>query len=208
MVPGFLQVAPDLNRQASQWLEQKIRSGARSVFLPAGRTPEALYALWEKEKPSWLSGIRLKQIDDVLDGPQAGVFRKFFEEHLPSYIGQFEWIDRADAGADVAILGLGLNGHVAFHEPILPRNFFGGCVELTEITRRTLGLSEKTWGITYGASTFMQCRSILMMASGESKRDVVSRLCARSATLPATALLEHRDFSLIIDRAADFQAAL
>jgi glucosamine-6-phosphate deaminase len=114
-----------------------------------------------------------------------------------------EWIERADSQADVAILGLGLNGHIAFHEPHLPANFYGGCVDLSEITRRTLGLTEQTWGITYGASTFMNCKSILMIASGESKRKVVSQLCGRSASLPATALLKHRDFTLLIDRAAD-----
>ncbi len=202
MLPPFLRVANDLNQEASEWLARHIAEGARSVFLPAGKTPEKLYALWEKERPKFLEGATLKQIDDVLTGPQAGVFKKFFEEHLPSYTGQFEWIDRADGGADVAILGLGLNGHIAFHEPSLPTNFYGGCVELTEITRRTLGLGEPTWGLTYGASTFMQCRSILMIASGESKRDVVARLSQASPTLPASVLLEHRDFTLLIDGAA------
>ena len=201
--PAFLRVATDLNREASAWLEKRVRlDGVRSAFLPAGKTPEALYALWEKEKPKWLEQVRLKQIDDVMSGPQTGVFRRFFEEHLPSYARDFEWIDRADSTADVAILGLGLNGHVAFHEPTLPQNFYGGCVELTDITRKTLGLTEKTWGITYGASTFMNCKSILMIASGSSKRDVVAQLCAHSKSLPATALLKHRDFTLLVDQAA------
>jgi 6-phosphogluconolactonase/glucosamine-6-phosphate isomerase/deaminase len=199
---GFLHIASDLNREASAWLEARTSAGATSAFLPAGRTPEGLYALWEKERPAWLSRLTLKQIDDVLTGPQAGVFRRFFERHLPSYLSRFEWIERADSAADVAILGLGLNGHVAFHEPWLPAVFFGGCVELTETTRRTLSLPDPTWGITYGAATFMNCKSILMMASGSSKRDVVARLCARSPSLPATSLLEHRDFTLLVDRDA------
>ena len=204
--PSFLHVATnadDLNREASAWLEKRVRlDGVRSAFLPAGKTPEALYALWEKERPSWLNNITMKQIDEVMNGPQAGVFRRFFETHLPSYASKIEWIDRADSSADVAILGLGLNGHIAFHEPILPKIFYGGCVELTEVTRRTLGLTEKTWGLTYGASTFMNCKSILMIASGGTKRDVVAALCEASPTLPASSLLKHRDFTLIIDRAA------
>ncbi len=157
------------------------------------------------QQPSWLRGLRLKQIDDVLSGPQAGVFRAFFEKHLPSFNSQMDWIDKADESADVAILGLGPNGHIAFHEPHLPETFFGGCVDLSDITRRTLGLSERTWGITYGASTFMNCKSILMIASGSSKRDVVKKLVARSADLPATSLLKHRDFTLLVDRDATIQ---
>jgi 6-phosphogluconolactonase/glucosamine-6-phosphate isomerase/deaminase len=204
--PSFLRVAhdaTDLNRQASAWLEKRVAfEGVRTAFLPAGRTPEALYKLWETEQPSWLRGLRLKQIDDVLSGPKAGVFRAFFEEHLPSFLSQMDWIDRADESADVAILGLGLNGHIAFHEPHLPQNFYGGCVDLSEITRRTLELNEQTWGITYGSKTFMNCRSILMIASGASKRDVVQKLVASSTTLPATSLLKHRDFTLLVDRDA------
>lgn len=201
---SFLRVASDsldLNRQASAWLEKRVKlDGTRSAFLPAGRTPEALYALWEKEQPAWLRSLRLLQIDDVMNGPQKGVFAQFFREHLPSYA--VEPIVQADQQADVAILGLGLNGHIAFHEPHLPSHFFGGCVDLSEITKKTLGLTEKTWGITYGAASFMNCKSILMIASGASKRDVVSQLCAHSRTLPATALLKHQDFTLLVDREA------
>ena len=203
---SFLRVATDatdLNHQASAWLEKRVAlDGARSAFLPAGRTPESLYKLWESEKPSWLRELRLKQIDDVLNGPQTGVFRAFFEEHLPSFGSQMDWIERADETADVAILGLGLNGHIAFHEPHLPANFYGGCVDLSEITRRMLGLTEQTWGITYGSATFMKCKSILMIASGPSKRDVVKKLVARSTDLPATSLLAHADFTLLVDHDA------
>ncbi len=195
--------ATDLSRQASSWLEnQVLHENVRSAFVPAGKTPEALYQLWESEKPSWLKGVRLKQIDDVLNGPEKGLFRRFFEEHLPSFKTQMDWIEKADEPADVAILGLGLNGHIAFHEPHLPDNFYGGCVELSEITCKTLALKGGTWGLTYGASSFMNCRSILMIATGESKRAVVEKLLASSQELPATSLLKHPRFTLLVDRAA------
>ena len=111
MLPAFLRRADDFNRDASAWLEECVRGGARSVFLPAGRTPESLYALWERERPEWLERIMFKQIDDVMNGPQAGMFRKFFEQHLPSYLRQFEWIDQADSRADVAIHGVSIDSH-------------------------------------------------------------------------------------------------
>lgn len=192
--------ATALSRQASKWLEEQATAGARSVFLPAGKTPEDLYELWESTKPAWLKALRLQQIDDVLTGPSRGVFRTFFEEKLPSF--KVAPIDRADQPADVAILGLGLNGHIAFHEPHLPENFYGGCVELNDVTCRTLRLENGTWGLTYGAATFRQCRAILMIASGPSKREVVAKLLARSKDLPATSLLAHPAFTLLVDRAA------
>ncbi len=199
--------ATDLSRQASKWLEnQVLTKRATSAFLPAGKTPEALYKFWETTRPEWLGRLAFRQIDDVLSGPQAGVFREFFEAHLPSYQSQISWIERADQTADVAILGLGLNGHIAFHEPHLPQNFYGGCVQLSDVTCKTLSLSPGTWGLTYGASAFMSCKSILMIASGESKCDVVKKLLARSKDLPATSLLEHPDITLIADRATGAHA--
>ncbi len=195
--------ATDLSRQASSWLETRVlRDGVRSAFLPAGKTPEALYKLWESERPPWLTGLRLKQIDEVLTGPESGMFKRFFQEHLPSYQKQMAWIERADEPADVAVLGLGLNGHIAFHEPHLPDCFYGGCVQLNDLTCKTLSLANGTWGLTYGASTFMDCRSILMIASGESKRAVVQKLLAHSKDLPATSLLKHANFTLLVDKAA------
>ncbi len=194
--------ATDLSRQASKWLEtQASTKRATSVFLPAGKTPEGLYKFWESTRPKWLRTLELRQIDEVLSGPQAGLFRRFFETHLPSYQSQISWIDRADEAADLAVLGLGLNGHIAFHEPHLPKDFYGGCVQLSDVTCKTLSLEAGTWGLTYGASAFMSCKSILMIASGESKRDVVQKLLERSKDLPATALLAHSDFTLIADRA-------
>lgn len=201
-----LQIAEDssaLSQQASEWSRAQISEhGAKSFYLPAGKTPEGLYKKWEQERPAWLATTRFYQIDDVLTGPKKGVFKKFFEDHLPHFKSQFQWIDRADSGADVAVLGLGLNGHIAFHEPELPKEFFSGCVRLSETTCKTLELSDGTWGITYGVQAFLKCRAILMIASGSSKKEVVARLLNADPTLPATALLKHPNFTLIVDRAA------
>lgn len=192
-----------LSQLASNWVQQKtFEQDARSAFLPAGKTPEGLYQLWEHEQPAWLKALSLLQIDDVLTGPERGVFRRFFETRLPSYRSQFQWIDQADHGADIGVLGLGLNGHIAFHEPELPLRFFSGCVRLSPTTCKTLNLENGTWGITYGAEAFLRCKSLLMIASGESKRAVVARLLAQDQNLPASALLQHKDFTLIVDRAA------
>ncbi|MEK7357725.1 MAG: 6-phosphogluconolactonase, partial [Bdellovibrionota bacterium] len=107
-----------------------------------------------------------------------------------------------DAVADVAILGLGLNGHVAFHEPGLGRDFFSGCVKLSDTTVGQLAAEPETWGITYGAGAFARCRSVCIMVGGASKRDVLKRLLAGDDSLPATALMKHPDLTIFADRAA------
>lgn len=192
-----------LGRAASNWCREKtFQYDARSAFVPAGRTPMALYDVWRSENPDYLSRLELLQIDDVLTGHEQGVFKRFFEDELPGRLEQIKFIDRADGGADLAILGLGLNGHVAFHEPGIDRSFYSGCVRLNAITCEHLGLERETWGISYGAGAFLESKAILMMVSGKSKREVLKRLIDGDPTLPATALLKHRDFTLLADRDA------
>jgi 6-phosphogluconolactonase/glucosamine-6-phosphate isomerase/deaminase len=190
-------------RSASDWCRDHVASSqAKSIFVPAGRTPIGLYEHWEKVRPDYLRGLRLLQIDDVLTGGQRGVFREFFETHLPGFGAGFQVIETADEIADLALLGLGLNGHVAFHEPGLESSFFSGCVRLSETTCSSLGLEAGTWGLTYGAGAFLRTKGILMMVQGESKRAILSRLLARDPGLPAAALVDHPDFTILADRAA------
>ncbi len=195
--------AAGLGRAASNWCREKITQyRARSIFIPAGQTPVALYKLWQSENPEYLRGLDLLQIDDVMAGSKKGVFRRFFNEHLPSFQKQISPIEHADRVADLAILGLGLNGHVAFHEPGLAPSFFSGCVPLSETTVKNLQLESGTWGISYGVGAFVQCKAILFMVSGASKRDVLRKFQAADLSLPASSLLRHSDIMLLVDREA------
>jgi glucosamine-6-phosphate deaminase len=196
----------EMTHLVADWCSEHIATHhARTVFLPAGNTPIALYERWEKQRPEEIKNLRLIQIDDVLSGPKAGMFKQFFEDHLPSFRDQFEWIESApqtDRGADLALLGLGLNGHVAFHEPGMPMDFFCGCLKLSEVTHRNLELAPTTWGISYGIGAFIKSKSIAMMVNGASKRAILDRLLARDPSLPAFGLLDHPDFTIFADRAA------
>jgi 6-phosphogluconolactonase/glucosamine-6-phosphate isomerase/deaminase len=192
-----------VGREAAAWCHHKIlQHNVRSIFLPAGKTPEALYEVWCAERPSYLNNIDLLQIDDVLTGEKRGMFKSFFDKHLPGYERQLKYIDTANQPAELGMLGLGLNGHVAFHEPGVDSSFFSGCVRLNELTCDHLGLERGTWGITYGAGAFMNCKSILMMVNGSSKREILKRLLAGDPTVPAAALLKHTDLTIIADREA------
>jgi glucosamine-6-phosphate deaminase len=134
----------------------------------------------------------------VLSGPLKGCFRQFLERELAPYSHQIEWIDRADSAADVSILGVGINGHVAFHEPFLPREFEGGCVRLSDEIQNYLELKDPTWGVTYGVSTFLKSKKILVLARGQVKRDVIRRALDKG-DLPISWILQHPAVTLISD---------
>jgi 6-phosphogluconolactonase/glucosamine-6-phosphate isomerase/deaminase len=187
-------------RLASEWCQTEIqRHHAHSIYIPAGQTPEILYRDWELKCPEYLSKIMLVQIDDVLNGENSRIFQKFFHTHLPSYLNNFCTIDGASTVAELGILGLGLNGHVAFHEPEVALDFFSGCVRLSETTCASLGLRSGTWGVTYGLAAFMQTRALLLMVRGQSKRLVLQRLLAGDKSLPASYLLRHPGLTILAD---------
>lgn len=185
----------DWVRQAWTWIQNEIEPGQR-VFVPAGGTPTKLYRrLCEEPTPLWRS-LRLVQIDDIVSGPKKGLFRKYFEEELAPFTAQMEWITDADAAADVAILGVGVNGHVAFHEPSLPRHFTSGCVRLSQETLNYLELADPTWGLTYGVGAFVKAKKILVLAQGEAKQKVLRRALEKR-DLPVSWILEHPRVTLV-----------
>ncbi len=179
------------------WVHSQTLKGQR-VFLPAGGTPSPAFARWTAKPSAHLKSLRFVQIDDILNGPMRGHFRQFFEKELTQYLAQFEWIDKADQTADVAILGVGVNGHVAFHEPGLPRDFYSGCVNLSAETLSYLKLPSPTWGITYGVGAFLNCKKILVLARGDRKKAIMKQ-AAKDKTLPIGWIMEHHDVTLISD---------
>lgn len=180
-----------------RWLEDRVkRYEARSLFLPAGETPRALYSHWRVKPPSYLRELRLLQVDDVSTGREKGMFARFFRAELPDWpVVPPETEDKAD----LAILGLGPNGHVAFHEPGLPRDFRFGEVALEPATAERLGLEPGTLGITYGVGTFVEAKAILLVVKGEGKRGALERLRAGDPSLPATGLAMHPDLTVLTD---------
>lgn len=182
---------------AQHWLDQRVaRYRPASLFLPAGETPKALYAQWRQTPPAYLRSLRLLQVDDVLDGPGKGMFAQFFADELPGYQVEPPF---KETRADLAILGFGTNGHIAFHEPHLPRTFSFGPVELDHDTTARLKLPEGTKGISYGVGAFLEAKAILLIVKGKGKQAAWERFRAGDATLPAAQLLGHPDLAVWTD---------
>jgi len=187
--------ATEVAEYSFSWLKENIIINKfEKIYLPAGNTPKLLYNLIEKYE---LPLPKLYQIDEVLDG--KFLFKNFFIKYLPSYRSNFTWVNEEFTQADIAILGLGLNGHVAFHEPSLPKNFKHGVVHLSEKTCDNLNLKNGTEGISYGTQAFNNCKKILLMVTGENKREILSNLVNKNNTYPATTLLNHQELIIVTD---------
>lgn len=130
----------------------------------------------------------------VLDGtvPEA-----FTTEHAAAFD---RWIE-ADGGLDLQLLGIGRNGHIGFNEPSdvpveealrLPTRLVG----LHPVTRadavREFGSEEAVIprALTMGVAPILAARSILMLAIGPRKAEVVAAALTgpMTATVPASLL--------------------
>ena len=183
--------------EIDRWLTEKVAQyKARSLYLPAGQTVCELYAHWCTQPHPSLQKLELYQVDEIIEGHLFDRFGLFFEQELPGFKVHPPTID---VQADLAILGLGRNGHVAFHEPGIRETFRFGAVTLTDETTRYLGVPVGTRAVTFGLGAFLKTKAVLLLVSGEGKKEAYERFLARDPALPATALYKHPDFRFFVD---------
>ncbi|MBM3199814.1 glucosamine-6-phosphate deaminase [Candidatus Woesearchaeota archaeon] len=110
---------------------------------------------------------------------------------------------------DLAILGIGKNGHVGFNEPGSSFSSQTRVVSLSEQTRESNAkYFEKgevpSKALTVGLKTIMGAKKIILLASGAEKAEVIKQLVEGeiSYQLPASVINTHKDAVLVVDRAA------
>lgn len=72
--------------KTNSWLMMKASEyRARSLYLPAGETPKALYAQWTGYPHPALNELTLYQLDEIISGEKSGMFAWFFRKHLSGW---------------------------------------------------------------------------------------------------------------------------
>ena len=112
-------------------------------------------------------------------------------------------------GIDLAILGIGQNGHIAFNEPVTPFDSVTHLAKLTESTRISNGGTDKIpkYGMTMGIKTIMSAKKILLLAKGKNKAEIVKKALQGPITTdcPASILQTHPDCTFFLDEEAASQ---
>ena len=128
------------------------------------------------------------------------------EEHCRAYEMQI----RRLGGIDIQILGIGVNGHIAFNEP---GSSLASRTRMETLTQESIKANahffkhEKDvprFCLTMGVGTILESRMILMLASGKDKAKAVAGAIEGpvSASNPASALQLHPQAKFIIDEEA------
>lgn len=113
-------------------------------------------------------------------------------------------------GIDLQILGIGRNGHIGFNEPETSFASKTHIVDLTPATRKANarffenGTSVPYQAITMGIATIMKSKEILLLVSGDKKKEALNQLLHGGVdeSFPASVLKQHPHVTIIADKAA------
>jgi len=112
-------------------------------------------------------------------------------------------------GIEIAILGLGMNGHIGMNEPhtsIQTRSHIINLDPLTvEVGQKYFKKPQPlTKGITLGIDTLMDAKHIVLIVSGAKKAAIVKKVLEGpiSEAVPASLLRSHPNCSIYLDDAA------
>ena len=206
-----------------------------ALAIPTGKTPlplfERLAAMAQERTPAF-GRVHWFALDEFIGPavPRESTFAFLLEERLlnparlphehlhtlessapePDREAQrYEQLIAARGGLDLAILGLGRNGHIGFNEPGTPFSSRTGVRRLTEGTRLANAYlfpasTVPDEALTMGIATLMEARKVLVLATGPAKAGIVRQLSASKpdTAVPATALKEHDDCVVVVDAAA------
>lgn len=170
-------------------------------YLGQGRDDEASLTRWLYESfltPAGIPAEHIHEVPSTAADPEGAA-------------AEFE-VELADLGGlELAVVGLGPNGHVAFNEPGSPPDSRTRIVELAPESRQQ---SSAYWegeaaiperAMTMGLGTILSAKRIVLIVSGDSKAEILRRSLEEEPTLdvPASWLQNVGDrLEVIVDREA------
>lgn len=221
---------------AARVVARLIRTKPDAVLaLPTGATPGGVYAeLVRQHRAEGLSFARVTafNLDEYVGLPpeHPGSFRRALGEALyrhvdlppaqahapevldpspPDACRRYEERIAAAGGLDLALLGLGQDGHIAFNEPT---SSLGSRTRIKTLAAQTRAANQAAFGsapvprhaLTMGIATILSARRCVLVAFGTAKAPAAARLVEGplTAMVPASALQLHPQATIILDAAA------
>lgn len=214
---------------AADWVARTLQDSPQAVLVfPTGNTPLPMYeALRHRPELDW-SGTRLFHLDEYV--PPRDARRPLPYETYAEYMRRELWdvidgqkhyfiqdVDEPTAyeariaglgGADLVILGIGVNGHIAFNEPGAKPDSPARRVALAPATilSNFKALNKPgypTHAVTLGLKSILSARHILLLATGQAKQQVVRQALLEctppDADLPASWLKTHPHVTVLTD---------
>ncbi len=128
-------------------------------------------------------------------------------DDLDAECANYEKLILASGGIDLQLLGIGLNGHLGFNEPLSAFRSRTRVQALSRVTRMQnapLFIKPRQVprrAITMGVGTILEARRCLLLATGLDKADIVAQAIEGplTAMITATALQLHPACTVVLD---------
>jgi galactosamine-6-phosphate isomerase len=218
-------------------VEACIRRGDLLLCTATGSTPTLTYEKMVREQrlqPELFSSLRVIKLDEWVGLPMdhPSTCETYLQAHVLSPLGvtsdryttfdstatsperECERVAAALATAgpiDIAVLGLGVNGHLGLNEPSDHFQCQPHVATLAPETAQHSMLtshsasSQVKFGLTLGMQNIRDARHVLLLVTGESKSDALAKMMACALddpNVPASALRGHANAHCICDRQA------
>jgi len=209
---------------------------AASIILATGETPMGVYrelAALRQRAQLDTSRLRIFQLDaymglgpddrrslygwmrrsflDPLGVPDASVVRLPGDALDPEAVcAAYDAAAQAAGGIDLAVLGLGPNGHLGFNEPPVDA---AAPTRVVALTPASIESNARYWdgpddvpryALTAGMSVLLAARHTLLVVSGAHKRAILHRAVEGPITpdVPASYLQQANNVTILADKAA------
>jgi glucosamine-6-phosphate deaminase len=144
--------------------------------------------LAENDRRSLLGWMQ-RSFLEPLDVPEERTIRLDARSAEPDVVcREYDAAVAAAGGFELAILGLGPNGHLGFNEPPIERD---APTRLVPLTRESIRSNARYWGdegdvpreaLTCGMASILQARQVLLVVSGPHKREILRRTLTEPPT--------------------------
>jgi glucosamine-6-phosphate deaminase len=182
------------------------------TFDPSGIRAHQLdeYLGVERDDRHSFFGWMVRDFAEPLGIPPERIVRLPTGNNIAAACAAYDRAVEEAGGFALAILGIGANGHLGFNEP--PCDASAPTREVT-LSPETVESNARYWGgrehvpqraITVGMAPLLRARTIVLLASGSHKRDIVHRALRGPVTrdVPASHLQRAKDVRVLLDRDA------
>lgn len=226
-----------MSRRAAELVAGELHANPEAVIaVPTGATPQGFYAqlvALHRQGAFDASRLRVFQLDDYVgasaDDPHSfyAWIKRDFLDPLGIASAQVTRLrgDRADiwracdeydaalrsvGGLDLAVMGLGGNGHIGFNEPPADPT---SATHATALSAETIAANTRYWGegipvpsraVTCGMANLLAARRQVVLVAGAEKQAILRRMVDGpvSAQVPASWLWRSAGCVIVADAAA------
>ena len=231
----ILNTYEELSLKAKDIILQEIKKKKDLLLCTAtGGSPTETYELLGKEyqhQPDLFSRMRVLKLDEWggISMNHSSTCESYLQAHLmqPLHISNSRYMGfdsnpenplqeckniqeklEKEGPIELCILGLGMNGHLAFNEPA---GFLQPHCHIAKLSAMSLEhpmatemQTKPAYGLTLGMADILHSKMILILVSGPQKRSIVSKFLSQRITssVPASFLWLHPNVMCLIEKDA------